>query len=126
MKVLTVKNPWASLIISGGKDVENRTWKTNYRGRILVHSSIRRDTSCNAYFRTDWSYVKYVKFLLDVAFDGCVIGSVELADCVQNSTSRWAEKDMWHWILKDPKPLVPIPAKGRLGLWEYALLTDGV
>ena len=39
MKCLSVKNPYSYLICSGLKDVENRSWKTNYRGEILIHSS---------------------------------------------------------------------------------------
>ena len=37
-KALTIKQPYASLIVEGIKDIENRTWKTNYRGRILIHA----------------------------------------------------------------------------------------
>ena len=36
VKVLTVKQPWASLIVHGIKDIENRSWKTNFRGRVLI------------------------------------------------------------------------------------------
>jgi hypothetical protein len=43
MKVLSVKNPWAFLIIYYGKDIENRTRKTNYRGRIAIHASLKSD-----------------------------------------------------------------------------------
>lgn len=39
VKVLSVKNPFAYLILQGGKDVENRTWTTNYRGRLYIHVS---------------------------------------------------------------------------------------
>lgn len=39
VKVLSVKNPYAYLIIQGGKDVENRTWTTDYRGRLYIHVS---------------------------------------------------------------------------------------
>ena len=39
VKVLSVKNLYACLIIQGGKDVENRTWTTDYRGRIYIHVS---------------------------------------------------------------------------------------
>ena len=39
MKALSIKQPWASLIAHGIKDIENRTWKTNFRGRIYIHAS---------------------------------------------------------------------------------------
>ena len=38
MKVLTIKEPWATLIIEGYKKYEFRSWKTNYRGKILIHA----------------------------------------------------------------------------------------
>jgi hypothetical protein len=38
MKTLSIKQPWAGLIINGVKDIENRTWQTKYRGKILVHA----------------------------------------------------------------------------------------
>ncbi len=38
VKALTVRQPWASLIIAGYKDVENRSWTTSYRGRLAVHA----------------------------------------------------------------------------------------
>ena len=36
MKVLTIKEPYASLIINGYKMYEFRSWKTNYRGKIIM------------------------------------------------------------------------------------------
>ena len=39
MKAITIKQPWASLIVHGIKDIENRTWRTNYRGRVLIHAA---------------------------------------------------------------------------------------
>jgi hypothetical protein len=39
MITLSVKNPWSYLIAAGVKDVENRSWSTSYRGRMLIHSS---------------------------------------------------------------------------------------
>ena len=41
MKAVTEKQPWASLIVEGIKDIENRTWKTNFSGRILVHAAAK-------------------------------------------------------------------------------------
>lgn len=38
MKALTIKEPWATLIIEGYKEYEFRSWKTNYRGKILIHA----------------------------------------------------------------------------------------
>lgn len=43
MKALTIKQPWASLIMECGKDVENRSWSTSFRGRVAIHSSKKPD-----------------------------------------------------------------------------------
>ena len=52
---------------------------------------------------------------------GAIIGSVIIADCVQNHPSVWAEKDCWNWVLKDAvlfdKPIEGV--KGKLSFWEY-------
>ena len=39
MKTLSVRQPWASLLVSGLKDIENRTWAPNFKGGILIHAS---------------------------------------------------------------------------------------
>lgn len=88
MKALTVKQPWASLIVEEMKDIENRTWKTKFRGRILVHAGMKgddfwgspHDSIIDEFIRkiskhgTDWSNYAH----------GAIIGSVEIVDCVQN------------------------------------------
>ena len=43
MRKLTIRQPWASLIICGEKDVENRTWTTRYRGELAIHAGHRFD-----------------------------------------------------------------------------------
>jgi hypothetical protein len=43
MKELSIRQPWAWLIIAGHKDVENRSWTTTYRGPLLIHAARRPD-----------------------------------------------------------------------------------
>lgn len=117
MKVLTVKKPWAAAIMLLGKDVENRTWKTDYRGRILIHSSRAQDGGAyNGSFGDRFNNADFIRSLRH----GFILGSVELFDCVPDAESEWAEKGLWHWRVKDPVVFKePIPAAGSLGLWEY-------
>lgn len=42
MKTLSVRQPWASLLVSGLKDIENRTWTPNFKGRIMIHASLAK------------------------------------------------------------------------------------
>jgi hypothetical protein len=121
MKALSIIMPWPWLIMKRGKDVENRTWHTDYRGLILVHVSKKPDpflTEIVARACSDkLTDVELREFL---SWCGKIVGSVEIVDCVQNYQSEWAESGMWHWVLKNPVLFKdPIPAKGSLGLWEY-------
>lgn len=143
MKTITVKQPWASLIVDGAKDVENRSWPTKYRGRILIHASIKPDYDIiNTANPSIYNAIKIKDYLFKDDIDaycavGAIIGSVEIVDCVINHPSIWAEKTLisapkinwlenkelspvYNWVLVNPiKFPEPIPAKGKLSFWDY-------
>jgi hypothetical protein len=132
-RVLSVKNPWAYLIIHHDKDVENRKAQTKYRGRILIHASKTSDMYAYQLKWKDSAIQKIFDSLLDNIYDvertnGHILGSVELYDCIKDSPNLWAEKlpepySQHHWLLRDPHPFdVPLPARGMLGLWTYEAL----
>lgn len=123
MKALTIKQPWADLIIAGVKDIENRTWKTSYRGRILIHASkvpcSRGDL--DAYPLPALSKnINLNEYAPGQFTNGAIIGSIELVDCVMNHPSEWAEKGVYNWVLANPvkfeKPILNV--KGMLALWD--------
>lgn len=142
MKALTIKQPWASLIAHGIKDIENRTWKTKYRGRIYIHAAAHpafegyyQDHLPAAYWGTLTGNEK-MKHIMGFAVRGAIIGEVDIVDCVLNHPSIWAEKSIpskdWHkegnlyvynWVLANPvlydQPILNI--KGRLSFWEYSI-----
>ena len=112
MKCITLHAEWAEAIFRLGKDVENRSWSTKFKGRILIHAGK--------------SYSVQNLEALGLAPDdlhcGHIIGSVEIVDCVTNSRSPWALADSWHWILSKPKRLAqPIPAIGRLSIYDVEI-----
>ena len=131
-KVISIQQPFAYLICAEVKDIENRSWKCpeKYIGkRILIHASAK-----------SWTWGAVVEYLSDTAYyllsmfgynaewlsklnRSAIIGSVIIADCVQNHPSVWAEKGAWNWALKDPmlfeKPILNV--KGKLGFWDYEL-----
>ena len=45
MKAISIKEPWASLILNGHKTIETRTWKTTYRGKLLLCASKKPKSS---------------------------------------------------------------------------------
>ncbi len=126
MKAISIKQPWASLIAHGIKDIENRTWKCpqKYIGqRVLIHASSGKGARTWSYnqddeLRKDRSV--YFNCVYDKFPKGAIIGSVVIAGCVQNHPSVWAEKGCWNWVLKDAvlfdKPVLNV--KGKLGFWE--------
>lgn len=146
MKAITIKQPWASLIVHGIKDIENRTWACpkKYLGRrVLIHASAKPDREPYMIF-SDAQADAIDNCVMDVCgcyeLTGAIIGSVEIVDCVINHSSIWAEKTedytvgmkpilheaitgrkvIYNWVLANPVLFKkPIPAKGKLSFWEY-------
>ena len=117
MKALSIRQPWAFAIFHMGKDVENRSWPTRFQGRIAVHVAKRIDVADCRRLNLDPRTLP----------TGSVIGTVEVRDCVRGARSKWAVRGMWHWILGRPHLFrKPIPAKGRLGLFEWIAPASGL
>ena len=118
MKALSIRQPWAWLIIHGGKDIENRSWHTKFRGRFLVHAS--KGMTKAEYFEAEQFCIN---FGLDVPPEfaelqhGGIIGLVDLIDSADHSNSPWYMGQKG-FVLRDPKPLPFTPLKGRLGFFE--------
>ena len=119
MLALSIRQPWASLIMGCGKDIENRNWKTPVRGRILVHAA----KGCTKQeFEDARAFASIAAgFSLLVSREdlprGGIIGSVEIVDCVSKSDSRWFVGE-YGFVLRDPKPIKMIPYKGQLGFFN--------
>lgn len=125
MKAITIKQPWASLIATGLKDIENRSWKTNYRGRVLIHAAASPVKEGLAALNNKQLFDLMQRENWETEFEnlpnGAIVGSVEIVDCVQNHPSKWAQEGFWHWVLANPV-LFPEPitgVKGKLSFWEY-------
>jgi hypothetical protein len=117
---LTVRQPWAWLIIHGGKDIENRRWKTNVRGRVLIHAA--KGMTRNEYYDA-WDYADDIGVEvpdIDVINlqRGCIIGSVEIVDCVSQCPSPWF-MGPYGFVLRDPQILPHESCRGALGFWKY-------
>lgn len=123
-KALTVKQPWAWLILHGGKDVENRMWPISYRGPLLIHAGKTYDDEADYFF--DWAatYTEIDTSVYptpDEIVYGAIIGRVQLVGCQTLYRSDWADDEQWNWILADPEPFAePVPWCGRLGLWQIS------
>lgn len=138
-KVLTVRQPYANLLCSGEKDVENRGRQTHYRGLLLIHASgkmhgvipylhnMQKMGVCLTPIQQRVAEVATLcGFQPDKNFSA-IIGYVELYDCVNGKEksklhSDWAEKDMWWWLCRNghffKRPILGV--KGQLGLWDWS------
>ena len=116
LRVLSIRQPWAELILAHGKDIENRTWTTSWRGLLVIHASKQWDLTGAATATTHG-----VRLDRDLATG--YLGVVELTDVHPDTgcCRPWGQPDTHHWRLTNPRRFpAPIPAPGRLGLHKPA------
>lgn len=126
MKVITIKQPFASLIAEGIKKYEFRTWRTKYRGEILIHAGKGIDKK---------AMKKFECFGLEYP-RGCIIAKVNLMDCVSidqsmraklqkenelvySSIIKHTEWKGYGFKLEQVKKIKPIQMNGKLSLWDF-------
>lgn len=134
MKAITIKQPFATLIVDGVKDVENRSWvlPKKYIGeRVLIHSSRSKEMFNKKKSLLDNDQIRH---LCELGYDnknkntdnfpiGVILGSAVITSCVYGHESVWAMEGHYHFILAHAVRFPqPIPATGKLGFWEY----DGI
>lgn len=117
--ILSIRQPWAWLILHAGKDIENRTWPTRVRGRVLIHASkgMTREEWEDAYiFAIHACGVPEIPMVGELERGG-IVGEVEITDCVRASQSPWF-CGPYGFTLATPKPLPFEPLKGSLGFFK--------
>jgi hypothetical protein len=134
MRILSVRQPWASAIFRLNKDVENRSWLTSYRGALLIHASLSFDAKYMV--SREFQELMASSPARDLVHRveksnvtrGAIIGVVQLDDIVQNSSSTWACENNYHWLISQAREFrKPVPAKGTQGLWKIpAHLADEI
>jgi hypothetical protein len=121
MKAISIKQPWAWAIVHGYKPVENRTWRTTHRGELAVHASRNFDKEGYQWLL---DHAKEVGInMLDIPTPkqfvlGAVIGTVEITDCVRESTSPWFFGPVGFLLTNAIAFKTPIPCKGRLSIFS--------
>ena len=120
MKVLSLKQPFAELILQKRKKIELRKWNTKFRGKFLIHSSkIPDKESMN-------------KFKFDNLPCGFIVGEANLVYVKKYNNKRELMKDKnlhladakwgkYGFVLKNIKRIKPISAKGKLNFWEFKI-----
>jgi hypothetical protein len=117
MKAISIKQPWAWLIVNGLKDIENRDWITWERGHVLIHAGKQFDNEGYAWIAEHMQSV-FEQMPEPNQYDmGGVVGECEIVDCVVESTSPWFFGP-FGFVIRDAKPLPFMPCRGRLGFFE--------
>jgi hypothetical protein len=130
MKVLSIRQPWAWLIINGYKDIENRSWCLHYRGPLLIHAGKTWDDGYDPR-HPEW-FQEDIDEMVDSAPAGYyspilppperfqrggIVGQVEVVDCVTMHGSPWFNGP-FGIVVCNQKPLHFFPCRGSLGLFE--------
>lgn len=115
MKALSLKQPWAWLIINGYKNIENRKWSTDYRGPLAIHAS--KNWSQDGFdFLCGHKGIRMPR--RESYVFGALLGIVDLVDCVSAHDSEWFWGP-WGFVLKNIREFKkPIPWRGQLGLFD--------
>lgn len=106
MKALSIKQPWANMIVNRMKSIETRYWSTDYRGDLVIVSSK----------------------IPNIHPAGFALAIVKVKDC-----RRMREEDeaaarcpfdprAFSWILTDVRKIHPVPIKGQKGLYNINLI----
>ena len=129
MKVLSLTEPYATLIKIGKKKIETRSWKTSYRGKLYIHAS---STKIPKEYKNNTELMSLVN--VNNLNYGHIICSCDLVDCIE-MTDEFIEKvkknsgeyvsgiyanGRYAWILENVEIIKkPIEAKGHLGIWNF-------
>lgn len=117
-KALSIKQPFAELILQGRKKIELRKWNTNFRGDFFVHASKSVDENAMK------------EFGFENLPTGKIIGKVKLVNVKKyfNEAEHFSDKDLhlasqkwgnYGFVLENPRRIKEIPAKGKLNFWNF-------
>ena len=118
LPALSVRQPWAWLIVSGLKDIENRPRRTHHRGPLLIHAGLSHD-SCSA-DNIEWLEKEYRVHIPAELDTGGIVGVVDVVDCVESHASKWF-KGRFGWVLVNPRRMKFCACKGALGVFRPKL-----
>lgn len=121
MRALTIRQPWATLIMTGLKRIETRTARTKRRGRVFLHAGATMGKAeREAAIREGLDPDQLPR--------GVILGTMEIVDAVpaEDLDVSDAERSRgdyrpgrWGWKLADVRALSkPVPATGALSFWK--------
>lgn len=116
---LSIRQPWAWLIVNGWKDVENRTWPTKFRGEFLVHAGQKIDIVSLAFLKAEHPEIPFPR-----NFEvGGIVGQARLVDCVTTHPSPWFGGP-YGFVLANVNPLPLVVGSGRLKFFKFVPVVE--
>lgn len=112
LKAISIRQPWAWLIVNGYKEIENRIWEPKLSGRVFIHTG----KSWAHLTAEEFKYIKRryrVPNLPDTFETGGIVGIVEITGCVKHHRSKWF-RGPFCWTLTTARRLPFKPVKGQL------------
>ncbi len=132
MKVLSIKEPFASLVALGIKKIETRSWKTNYRGEIYIHASLtknvikdkKREEKLLSLLPDNYDF-KQGNIICKAYLKDCIYMDEEFINNIKKDETEYLcghyEIGRYAWVLEDIELLnEEISAKGKLGIWNFS------
>lgn len=117
-KAISIRQPWAWLIVNGIKDVENRNWRTHYRGPVLVHAGKKIEKFAYDYVAEKFNNSIEIPPPEELETGG-IVGVTNIIDCLEEvSDYSWHVLGAYGFLLKDSSPLPFMPCKGKLSFFS--------
>lgn len=119
-QAISIRQPWAWLIAHGWKNIENRSWRTRFRGPVLIHASksiSKREYAACRLFVAGFADLELPP--METFERGGIIGVATVLDCVAAHPSEWF-CGPWGFVLAEQRPLPFRPCKGALGFFRPA------
>ncbi len=118
MKALSIRQPWAWLVVNGHKPVENRTWPTSHRGDTLIHAGLEFDLEGLQWVQ---QHFPELRDLLPRQYElGGIVGRAQLVQCTQQHPSRWFVGP-YGFVMHDPRPMPLVKLRGQLGFFDVPM-----
>jgi hypothetical protein len=108
IRILSIRQPWAHLIVHGPKRIENRPWTTPYRGRFYIHASRTPDPA---------AMERFAHMLQVEPPMGGIVGVADLVDVVTDSADEWFFGP-YGFAMANPRAMPLVPCRGFLGLYR--------
>lgn len=119
IKALSIVQPWAECIVSKGKNIENRSWNTAFRGYVAIHASLSKDKDRFAFCKKKYR----ISLSPDDLDFGVIVGFAEIVDVVtkkdlNRNTKQWFLGDYGFKLKNIVKLRKPVRVDGSLGFWN--------